>query len=49
LDRRLSGPRAGLDAVVRRTIFSLPGIEPRPSSPSVKERKEIYQILIIII
>jgi hypothetical protein len=33
LDRRSVGPRAGLDAIKKRKIFPLPGIEPRPSSP----------------
>jgi hypothetical protein len=27
------GPRADLDLVVKRKIFPLPGLEPRPSSP----------------
>jgi hypothetical protein len=27
------GPRAGLDAMEKRKILTLPGIEPRPSSP----------------
>jgi hypothetical protein len=29
------GPRTGLDAVEKRKILPLPGIEPRPSSPSL--------------
>jgi hypothetical protein len=32
LDRRLDGHKAGLDAVVKRKILPLPGIEPRQSS-----------------
>jgi hypothetical protein len=35
LDRRLVGPRASLDAVgEKKNLLLLPGIEPRPSSPS---------------
>jgi hypothetical protein len=33
LDMWLVDPRAGLDAVENRKIFSLPGIELRPSTP----------------
>jgi hypothetical protein len=29
------GPRAGLDAVEKRTNLALPGIKPGPSSPSL--------------
>jgi hypothetical protein len=33
LDRRPCGPRAGLDAMEKRKILSVPEVEPRPSSP----------------
>jgi hypothetical protein len=41
------GPSASLDAVEKRQILPLPGIEPRPSSRSPSQLRKMFKINVI--